>query len=163
MNLEIERKFLLANDGWKQLVIGVRVLRDGLIASGPSKVRVRIEGPKAWITIKGQRSGLARTEFTYEIPLTDAEHIMAEHCGERVIRKTRHLVPHAGIMWEVDVYEGLLEGVCYAEVELASDDQQIALPPWVGAEVTGDPRYSKRELLRRHLDARGTSDDKAKA
>lgn len=154
MKLEIERKFLLANDGWKAQVVGTRLLRDGLVASDRSKVRVRIEHPKAWLTIKGERSGLGRAEFNYEIPLADAEVILAEHCGEHIIQKMRHLVLHEGVTWEVDVYQGVLEGVCYAEVELDSQEQAIALPPWVGAEVTGDPSYSKRELVRRYLQVR---------
>ena len=154
MKVEIERKFPLASDDWKGQVVGTRLLRDGLVASDRSKVRVRIERPRAWLTIKGERSGLGRAEFNYEIPLSDAEVIIAEHCGDNLVEKTRHLVLHEGVTWEVDVYQGLLEGVRYAEVELDSKEQQVALPSWVGTEVTGDPSYSKRELVPRYLQVR---------
>lgn len=149
MKNECERKFLLRSQAWRAHVSAIRRLRDGLVAvSDLGKVRVRIEEPRAWLTIKGQRHGITRHEFEYEIPLADAERMLSELCGERRIEKTRYLVPHDGLTWEVDVYGGLLEGVAYAEVELPCPTHAIHLPNWVGIEVTGDPRHSKRELSR---------------
>lgn len=148
MKCEFERRFLLKDDGWKKSVTHVRYLRDGLIAgTGSRKVRVRIEGTSAWLTVKGPRSGIGRLEFEYEIPVSHAEALMSDVCDGDVVEKTRYLVPHDGRVWEIDVYEGALQGVTYAEVELTSQDQPLSLPNWAGEEVTANPQHSKRALV----------------
>ncbi|MBB3949989.1 CYTH domain-containing protein [Aureimonas jatrophae] len=148
MHLEIERKFLVAGEGWRERATGRRALRDGLVSQGSNgKVRVRLDGERAWLTVKGARSGISRTEFEYEIPVADAEHMLAHVCSGSVIEKTRFLVPHAGQAWEVDVFQGRLEGLVWAEVELQSETQTVTLPPWAGREVTGDPRFRHANLL----------------
>ncbi|HWJ20498.1 MAG TPA: CYTH domain-containing protein [Geobacterales bacterium] len=144
MPTEIERKFLVANDGWKQSVIRCTRIRDGLIAVYfGRKARVRILGDRATIALKGQRSGLGRSEFEYAIPISDAEEMLRTMCDDRILEKVRHYVSYAGLTWEIDVYEGLLKGVVIAEVELDRDDRLLELPDWVGKEITGDLRYSK--------------------
>ena len=81
MALEIERKFLLANDEWKRQVIKSERLRDGLIGRfGEGKVRVRLTETNAWLTIKGPREGISRPEFEYEIPRGDAERMLRTLC-----------------------------------------------------------------------------------
>lgn len=148
--VEIERKFLVANDAWRGASIGVRRLRDGLLAMFEGgKVRVRIEEPRAWLAVKGPRRGLVRPEFEYEVPLPEGEAMIAGLCLGAEIRKTRHLVPHAGRLWEVDVHEGALAGLIHAEVELEAEDAPLSLPSWVGREITGDPAFSTQALLRR--------------
>ena len=151
MALEIERKFLLANDEWKRQVIKSERLRDGLIGRfGEGKVRVRLTENNAWLTIKGPREGISRSEFEYEIPRADAEHMLRTFCqGDPVLEKVRHTVPFGGLNWTIDVYTGPLNGVVLAEVELEHPDQHLRLPPWVGEEVTNDPRFEKGVLARR--------------
>jgi CYTH domain-containing protein len=145
--VEIERKFLLANDSWRAGVVQTYSLTDGLIARfGEGKVRIRHAGDRAWITVKGPRSGISRPEFEYEIPLGEAEEILAL-CDLPHIEKTRHIVPYAGLNWAVDVHSGCLTGIEFAEVELDYPDQPISLPPWAGDEVTHDLRYRKATLL----------------
>jgi CYTH domain-containing protein len=145
MALEIERKFLLANDDWKGEVIESERLRDGLIARfGQGKVRVRLTESNAWLTIKGPREGISRPEFEYEIPRADAEHMLRTLCrGDPVLEKVQHAVPFGGLDWTIDVYKGSLKGVVLAEVELEHPDQHPQLPPWVGEEVTNDPRLKR--------------------
>jgi CYTH domain-containing protein len=150
---EIERKYLVIEDGWKVAVTRTVHLRDGLVASfGAGKVRVRIATvpgaePRAWITLKGPRSGISRRELEYEVPVAEAETMLAEFCDGHIVEKLRHLVPFGGHMWEVDVYAGFLTGVVHAEVELGDAAQVVTLPPWVGPEVTGQPQHSKRALI----------------
>ena len=153
MALEIERKFLLANDNWKGEVIKSEYLRDGLIARfGQGKVRVRLTRSNAWLTIKGPREGITRPEFEYEIPCADAEHMLRTLCREDpVLEKVRHTVPFGGLDWTIDVYLGPLNGVVLAEVELEHPDQHPQLPPWVGEEVTNDPRFKKSTVARRFV------------
>ena len=148
MQFEIERKFLVVHDGWRSAATGSRHLRDGLI--GPyqsSKVRVRRDSDRAWLTVKGPRIGLGRAEFEYEIPPGDADEMLRSVCEGPQIEKIRYCVPFAGLIWEVDVYQGDLTGVVLAEVELEREDQPILKPDWIGLEVSRDPRFKKVALL----------------
>lgn len=158
MPIEIERKFLVANDNWRNSVLRTMRIRDGLIASeNERKVRVRIVEDRATIAIKGNRKGSRRSEYEYKIPTSDAEEILRTMCAGRHLEKVRHYVPHAGLIWEIDVYEGILEGVVFAEIELDREDRQIELPPWIGEEVTGQEQYSKIALEREHYHEHGTA------
>jgi hypothetical protein len=65
-----------------------------------------------------------------------------------LLAKTRYYVPHNGFVWEVDVYEGILDGVVLADIEIANEDVEVPLPNWIGNEVTGRPEYKKLNMLR---------------
>ena len=152
MTLEIERKFLVANPGWKNSVIRSVRIRDGLIANNKgNKARVRIADDVATIALKSRRRGVVRTEFEYAIPYSDAEEMLRIMCDENVLEKVRHFVSCAGDIWQVDVYERLLDGVVLAEIELTDEDQKLTLPDWIGAEVTADPRYRKVNMVAARL------------
>ena len=150
MALEVERKFLLANDDWKCAVVKREHLRDGLIARfGDGKVRVRLTESRASVTIKDARKGTSRLEFEYEIPRADAEQMLQTLCEKPLIEKVRHIVSFDGLDWSIDVYMGPLAGIVLAEVEFGHPGQQIQLPPWVGEEVTNNPWFRKTALVRR--------------
>lgn len=152
MNIEIERKFLLRNEGWRDEALGVERLRDGLVSeSGGGKVRVRLGERQASLAVKTNSVGLARWEFEYCIPPADAEMMLATMCGDMVVEKLRYRVVHAGFEWAVDLYEKRLAGIAIAEIELAHADQRVPLPPWVGREVTTDERFRKRNMARLSL------------
>jgi adenylate cyclase len=146
---EIERKFLVANDGWRALADGGRRIRQAYLAETDRAVlRVRIENAaRGTFTIKSADPGLSRQEFEYVIPPADAE-ALAELRQGSVLEKTRFRVPHAGRTWEVDVYSGDNAGLSIAEIELESEDAVVDLPPWVGPEVTGEARYYAARLAR---------------
>lgn len=147
MKVEIERKFLLASDGWRRLVERSDYIRDGLIAvSDERKTRVRIIGERATLTVKTKRVAGSRFEFEYDIPLADAE-LMLESCESNTIAKHRHYVPHGGLVWEIDEYDGVLKGVVLAEVELSAIDQPLDIPSWIGHEVTAEAPYRKLNML----------------
>lgn len=140
MPAEIERKFLVANNSWRDGSPGTMIAQ-GYLSQDPERtVRVRIGGEKAWLTIKGRTEGISRAEFEYEIPLEDAHELLAM-CLRSVIEKTRHEVSYAGHLWEIDVFHGDNEGLIVAEVELADATISPALPPWVGVEVSAEARY----------------------
>jgi len=148
VKIEIERKFLVANDGWKSAVESSVYLKDGLLMkSSTAKLRVRREPTKAVLTLKSPIVGLERREFEYEIPLADADLLLSDHCEGESVGKTRHFVQQETITWIVDVYDGILSGVVLAEVELEHARQKIELPDWVGMEVTGQLEYSKANVL----------------
>jgi CYTH domain-containing protein len=154
MPVEIERKFLVRGDAWRSAATGSQKLRDGLLARfGDGKVRVRIADDGAWLTVKGPRIGLRRSEFEYEIAYPEAEQMLHTLCDGPIIEKTRYLVPHDGLIWEVDVHEGALDGLVLAEIELEHEDQTFTVPEWVEREVTGNVRYKKANLFRFHAAA----------
>lgn len=149
MGREIERKFLVLDDRWRAAATSSKHIRQGYLAAGPNAtVRVRVSGPRAWLTIKGDATGIARAEFEYEIPLPDADHLLAHHCLLGRVEKTRHFVPHGSLVIEVDEFHGENEGLVIAEVELEAVDTAFAPPPWLGAEVTDDIRYYNAYLAR---------------
>lgn len=152
MGVEIERKFLLASDVWREFADdGIRMIQ-GYFAGIPGEsptVRVRIAGERAFLTVKGRSDGFARSEFEYAVPVADAEAMLREFCGDRVVEKCRYLVAFQGFVWEVDEYFGRNAGLFTAELELDRVDTLFPLPPWVGREVTGDPRYTNGALSRK--------------
>jgi adenylate cyclase len=144
MAIEIERKFLVCGSAWRA---GTSTLfRQGYLNRDKERtVRVRIAGSKAFLTIKGISSGAARAEFEYEIPLADAGQLLLL-CDGPLIEKTRYVVAHAGMLWEVDEFHGANSGLVVAEIELESAAQQFDKPAWVGREVTADKRYFNSSL-----------------
>ena len=125
-------------------------IRDGLIATYKDrKVRVRISGDAATIAVKGPRTGLTRAEFEYGIPFSDAERMLSTICRDDTLEKQRFLIEDGDAVWHVDVYGGVLEGFVIAEIELKKETEELALPRWIGREVTGDPYYRKINMLAR--------------
>ncbi len=141
MAKEIERKFLVKQDLWQP---GERhkLYKQGYLSLDPERnVRVRSNGERAFLTIKGKTRGATRSEFEYEIPPGDAEQMLDTLCHQPVIEKTRYEIEYAGFVWEVDVFHGDNAGLILAEIELEHETQTVKLPEWAGQEVTGDPRY----------------------
>ena len=147
MAQEIERKYLLTGDQWKSLADGTHYRQGYLSTVKERTVRVRTVGEKAYLTIKGATVGISRLEFEYEIPADDANQLLDELCEKPIIEKHRYKISYGGLVWEVDEFHGLNEGLVIAEVELENADQAIDLPPWVGEEVSGDPRYFNANLV----------------
>ncbi len=142
MAQEIERKFLVRDEDWREAATRAIPLKQGYLCADPRvTVRVRIAGDAAWLTLKGASRGISRSEYEYSLPLDEAESMLAELALSGVVEKTRYLVPHAGRRWEVDVFEGANRGLVLAEVELARADERPEIPPWAGEEVSGDERY----------------------
>ena len=148
MGTEIERKYLVRNDAYRALATGVPC-RQGYLCTVPGRVvRVRLMGERAFLTVKGPTMGATRAEFEYEIPPDDARQLLAL-CEPPLIEKTRYVVPHRGLVWEVDEFHGANQGLVVAECELRSGDQAVDKPDWVGEEVTGDVRYFNSSLVAR--------------
>jgi adenylate cyclase len=142
MSFEIERKFLLRGDDWRDLATDRAPIRQAYLASeGKASIRVRIKGDSAaTLTVKSRPHSLRRLELEYGIPVVEAEALMQLRRGS-VVEKVRHVVPWGDLMWEIDVFEGDNSGLTIAEVELRDEHQRVELPPWIGPEVTGQPRY----------------------
>jgi len=145
---EIERKYLVADRSCLDQLAGVAFRQGYIPTQDGGVVRVRIEGERAVLTLKGQTSGIARREYEYEIPRQDAESILATLCQRPHIEKTRYTLPWAGKVWTIDVFSGENEGLVLAEVELSSREEVVEKPPWAGVEVSDDPRYYNANLVR---------------
>jgi adenylate cyclase len=148
MGIEIERKFLLANEDWRGLGQPTLMRQGYLVADPVRTVRVRIEGDRAVITIKGKSTGASRGEWEYEIPVPDAAELLAGLCEQPLVEKTRHRIAHAGHVWEVDEFHGDNAGLVVAEIELDAEDEAFDTPSWIGREVTGEKRYYNSSLIR---------------
>ncbi len=152
MALEIERKFLVKNDDWRGQVTQSTRMRQGYLTPSldgcKASVRVRVDGTQGYLNIKSVRLGIHRHEFEYVIPLDEANEMLDTLCSGPIIDKTRHLVPYAGHVWEVDVFHGDNEGLIVAEIELETEDELFELPDWAGADVSDDPRYYNVSLAK---------------
>lgn len=148
MALEVERKFLVVGTAWKAGAAGIRFRQGYLSTVKERTVRVRSEGPRAVLTIKGVTAGATRLEFEYEIPLADANRMLDDLCERPLIDKTRYRIDAGrGLTWEVDEFHGDNQGLVVAEIELPSEDAAFERPSWVGDEVSADPRYFNANLI----------------
>ena len=147
MATEIERKFLVRSDAWREGVEKAISIRQFYLAvSGNRSIRVRVSDEiSAKLTLKFGSHLPHREEFEYDIPLFEAAEMLPYAVGG-VIEKTRHHVRHGGYLYEVDVFAGRLDGLIVAELETADHVSLSLLPPWIGREVTGDQRYSNAML-----------------
>ncbi|OOG62250.1 CYTH domain protein [Rhodanobacter sp. B04] len=154
MGIEIERKFLLASDGWRAAIarsesiaqgylVGAQALRDG---NARASVRARLAGEQAWLNIKAATPGIARAEFEYAIPVADARVLLATLC-DGVLEKVRHHVRVDGVLFEIDEFLGDNAGLIVAEVELPAVDAAFPRPPWLGREVSALMRYYNVNLI----------------
>lgn len=154
MGIEIERKFLLAGDAWRDLAGRSERIAQGYLISGAavasgqakSSVRLRVSGERAWLNIKSATLGIERQEYEYPIPLEDATKMLADLADGRV-EKIRHHVMLDGAHFEIDEFLGDNRGLIVAEVELPSADAPYPTPAWLGTEVSEQPRYYNVSLI----------------
>ena len=150
MGFEIERKFLVRDNSWRNLVIrNVKIRQAYLDSDANVSIRVRIKDDNnATLTLKTRWSKLRRREFEYVIPTADAEELISLRRGQ-IVEKVRYIVPAGDLSWEIDVFLGQNLGLVIAEIELPTQNHQIELPPWIGTEVTGQDRYYNGTLAHR--------------
>lgn len=149
MATEIERKFLVSDDSWRQSVeLEVPVLQGYLAGTDRLTLRARLQGDQGVLTVKGASRGISRSEFEYPIPAADAQAMLAELAEHSIIEKTRYLVRFGAHLWEIDVFAGDNAGLVLAEIELGAEDEAFERPAWLGPEVSDDPRYYNANLAR---------------
>jgi adenylate cyclase len=149
MAVEIERKFLLKDQSWREIAEQGKSYCQGYLSeAGPGSVRVRIEGSQAKLNIKSATLNMSRLEYEYDIPVIDAREMLDSVCIKPLIEKTRYHVWFAGKCWEVDEFIGENQGLIVAEIELENEQEALTLPDWVGEEVTADPRYYNVSLVK---------------
>lgn len=149
MALEIERKFLLSSDRWREEAGEGVLFRQGyLVGSKGASVRVRIEGEQANINIKSATLGVTRTEYEYPIPLQDAREMLDNLCAQPQVEKYRYFIHRGPHHWEIDEFLGENAGLVVAEIELGDEHESFERPPWLGEEVSHDPRYYNVMLVK---------------
>ncbi|MEL7002297.1 MAG: CYTH domain-containing protein [Bacteroidota bacterium] len=148
MGVEIERKFLLAGDGWREKAGKGNMIRQGYLNSNIERtVRVRVTNCKGTVNIKSKNKGTTRLEYEYDIPMNEAIELLSL-CEQPIIEKTRYEIEDNGKTWEVDEFAGHNKGLVVAEIELNQEDESISLPEWVGPEVSHDSKYYNSSLLK---------------
>ena len=147
MPTEIERKYLVNQELWKQIIPEKSVeIKQAYLLTDPNKtIRIRTKGDTGFITIKGKSIGASRPEFEYEIPLSDAIELI-NGFSSNIIEKTRHYVTYERKLWEVDEFKGLNAGLILAEIELSDENEEYSVPDWVGENVTVDQKYANSNL-----------------
>lgn len=152
MPLEIERRFLVINGGWRDHVAWEAELRQGYLLSREDGLTVRIRlqqqlnrDPECWLTIKALPDpgapAHARQEFEYPIPDQDAEELL-KHSASRLEKRRYGLWLSDGGDWVIDVFSGGNFPLVIAEVELQHPQQALQIPPWCGQEITGLHKFS---------------------
>ena len=149
MPLEIERKFLVVSDTWRQEADAGIPIRQGYLTNAQHmSVRVRIcDAARATLTLKLPRNNVSRLEYEYDIPLDEAEELM-QFSQDDIVAKRRYHVQMGGLVWQIDVFEAENDGLVVAEIELDSEDQDFDRPGWLGSEVTSNKRYQNSQLAR---------------
>ena len=146
MTVEIERRFLLADDSWREAAGEPLVLQQGYLSVEKERtIRVRIIGSQAWLTLKGYISDMTRSEFEYEIPLAHAQAMMADMCPFKM-EKYRYRVEFEGFVYEIDEYFDDNAPLIVAEIELPSEDTEFPKPAWLGKEITSDGKFTNAYL-----------------
>ncbi len=149
MALEIEHKFLIINNDWKNHIRNSVSYKQGYLVSDKSRsVRIRTSTDTAWLNIKSATIGNHRNEYEYQIPFSEGLEILNTLCEKPLIEKTRHFVPFKQHLWEIDVFEGDNMGLIVAEIELTTIDETFSIPGWAGTEVTDDLRYYNNSLCK---------------
>ena len=149
MAIEIERKYLVINDKWKDSVESESAMKQGYLATvDNASIRVRVANGKAFLNIKSATLGIKRSEYEYQIPLQDGEEMLANLTSGAVIDKVRYKVRCGDHLWDLDLFHGDNEGLVVAEVELDAEDEGFEIPEWAGAEVSGDAKYYNASLVK---------------
>lgn len=151
MRVEIERKFLMANDSWRNFIQRSSLLKQGYISRGENSkttVRVRLADHCGFLTLKGKSNGFARDEFEYEIPENDALNMLQQFCEKPLIEKCRYFIEYGGFTWEIDEFTGENQGLILAEIELPDENTSFEKPEWIGREVSHLARYYNSMISR---------------
>lgn len=150
-HLEIERKFLVKSDGFRQKATSQTRIVQGFLNTDPDRtVRVRIKGDKGFLTVKGasNESGTTRFEWETEITASEAANLI-DLCEAGILEKIRFELPFGNHLYEVDEFLGENKGLVLAEIELNHEDERFEKPDWLGEEVTGQVQYYNSQLSKK--------------
>ena len=148
MAFEIERKFLVTSDNWRDEVYKIIEIKQAYFCNtAKASLRIRVTDQDAFISSKSMSRSITRHEFEYAIPKHDAEFMLENMCEGSAVIKTRRLVKYGAHIWEIDEFHGDNDGLVVAEIELDYEDEAFEKPLWLGQEVSDDIRYLNISLV----------------
>ena len=146
MALEIERRFLIKNDTWKEFINKKIYIEQGYLSKSLDGwiIRVRLTGKNSKIALKKHIKGFTNFEFEYDIPRSDAETIMSNLSNK--IKKDRYFLEIEKKSWIIDCFKENNFPLEIAEIELSNEEEDLSLPSFISKEVTGLTDYSNFSL-----------------
>ena len=145
---EIERKYLVDKSQWDAVSKPkpTQIIQGYIHNSLEKTVRIRMNDSYGFLTIKGKTIGITRSEFEYEIPVADAQ-LLLNQFSDKTISKLRYAITIGNHCWEVDEFQGNLNGLILAEIELTDENESFEIPHWVIEEVSSNPEYFNARLI----------------
>ena len=146
MTFEIERRFLIKNDNWKEFITKKIVIEQGYLTKSLDNwiIRIRLTGKDFKIALKKHIASFTNFEFEYSIPRSDGEKIMSNLTN--IIKKERFFLEVEKKSWIIDCFQGKNHPLEIAEIELSSEDEDLNIPPFISKEITGLIKYSNFSL-----------------
>ena len=149
MALEIERRFLIKNDNWKEFINKKIYIEQGYLSKSLDDwiIRIRFTGKDYKIALKKHIQGFTNFEFEYSIPQSDAETIMSNLSG--TIKKERFFLEVEEKSWIIDCFQENNYPLEIAEIELSNEHENLSLPSFISKEITGLKHYSNFSLAKK--------------
>ena len=148
MPKEIEKKFLLKNDSWRNQIIKTTIIKQSYMYINKGVVRIRIiDDIEAFITLKSNNVDITRNEYEYSIPLNHANEMIVNLCDSAILHKKRHHLKFCSMEWVIDEFLDNNAPLITAEIELESPDQEFNTPKWLGEDISLDSRFYNSNLI----------------
>ena len=146
MSLEIERRFLIKNEGWKEFITKKIFIEQGYLSKNLDDwtIRLRLIGKDYKIALKKHIENFTNYEFEYSIPRKDGETIMSNL--SRIIKKERFFLEVEKKSWIIDCFKENNYPLEIAEIELSKEEEDFILPNFISKEITGLKHYSNVSL-----------------
>ena len=147
MALEIERRFLIKNDNWKQFINKKVSIEQGYFSQSIDGwiIRVRLTGKSSKITLKKHIKSFTNFEFEYYIPRSDGKKIMSNLTN--TIKKERFFLEIGKKNWIIDCFKEKNYPLEIAEIELTNEEEDLSLPSFISKEITGLKHFSNFSLV----------------
>ena len=146
MALEIERRFLIENDNWKEFVTRKIFIEQGYLSKNLDDwiIRIRSYGNEYKIALKKHIASFTNFEFEYSIPHQDGAKIMSNISN--IIKKERFFLKIEKKSWIIDCFQEDNYPLKIAEIELTNEEEDLSLPSFISKEITGQKHYSNFSL-----------------
>ena len=148
MALEIERRFLIKNDQWKDFITHKTFIEQGYLSHDLEDwiVRIRFNGKNFKIALKKHIKNFTNYEYEYSIPNSEGEKIMATLTN--TIKKERFFLKVNQKDWIIDCFKETNFPLKIAEIELTEEKEKVILPSFLAKEITGLTIYTNLNLAK---------------
>ena len=148
MALEIERRFLIKNDQWKEFVTHKNLIEQGYLSYNLEDwiIRIRFNGKNFKIALKKHIKNFTNYEYEYLIPTSEGEKIMATLTNK--IKKERFFLEVNERHWVIDCFKEENFPLEIAEIELTQEKEEFTLPSFLSREITGLKIFTNLSLTK---------------